>query len=179
VVLAPKLRRYWRRERLVHVNGYTWECRDCPDPFTEDYPLRFTDSALSEVALEGAKWAWQELYGEPMPQSMSGRRPGSKKQVRRAFEVGLERASWDGPLAGIQGSSQHVVVHAQWGAEGLSVTFADGFSARVPADDVTRLHRYSPSAIRLAEVAPFGIMLRFGLREYAFLSSDRLREFGG
>lgn len=179
VLLAPKLRRYWRRERLVHVNGYTWECRDCPDPFTEDYPLRFTESALSEVALEGAKWAWQALHGEPMPQSISGRRPGAKKQVRRALEVGLERASWDGPLGGIQGSSQHVVVHAQWGAEGLSVTFADGFSARVPAGDVTRLHRYSLSAIRLTEVAPFGVMLRFGLREYEFLSSDRLRGFDG
>ena len=176
-VLAQNVRRYRRGERVVRVQVGSWECMDCRDPFTGERPFRFSDRPMVEKSDADARWAWRAVYGEPMPEPTRVRRTGMPKGAARVIEAALAGDAMERGLAPGQAAPNQLVVQALWGDGGLGVTFADGLRVRVPAVDVMRGHRYPPSAIKLADVAPFGVMIRFGRRQHKRLPWDWLRRF--
>ena len=81
--LAPRLRRVHRGERILAVDGWTWECPGaCVDPFTGEHPFRFADAPLMRWEDELARETWRERFGEPMPPSERGKRPRPHRTER-------------------------------------------------------------------------------------------------
>jgi hypothetical protein len=81
--MVPKLVRFRRRDRVLPVDSWTWQCPgDCPDPFTGERPFRFADAALMEWEEARAREAWPLRFGEAMPPSERGRHPGPHRTVR-------------------------------------------------------------------------------------------------
>lgn len=81
--LVPKLVRFRRRDHILPVESWSWECPgSCPDPVTGERPLRFADQPLMEWEEAEARAAWPARFGEPMPPSERGKHPGPHRTVR-------------------------------------------------------------------------------------------------
>lgn len=81
--LVPRVRRIHRGDRVLAVDGWTWECpSDCPDPFTGDRPFRFSDLPLLDWEQKHISEVWQDRFGEPLPASERGRRPSPRRSMR-------------------------------------------------------------------------------------------------
>ena len=81
--LVPRVRRVHRGERVLAVEGWTWECPgECGDPFTGERPFRFSDASLQDWEHGRIGEAWLARFGEALPASERGRRPHPRRSVR-------------------------------------------------------------------------------------------------
>jgi hypothetical protein len=82
-VLVPKLTRFRRGDRVLPFEGWTWQCPSgCADPDDGAVPYEFSTFELMEWEEAQAAQAWQERFGEPMPESQRARRPDERRTVR-------------------------------------------------------------------------------------------------
>lgn len=81
------------------------------------------------------------------------------------------------PIVARNVTAKMLATEAAWDRTLLTVTFADGYLAHVPAEEVLRHGGPEVTSISLAEREPHGITLRFG-RKRAFLPWDYVRRAG-
>lgn len=75
--------RYRRGDLVLPVDTWAWQCAaSCADPDTGEAPYRFVDTRLMRLNDQFAREAWQDRFGQPMPASRRGQRPGERRTVR-------------------------------------------------------------------------------------------------
>ncbi|MSQ83590.1 MAG: XRE family transcriptional regulator [Myxococcales bacterium] len=73
--------------------------------------------------------------------------------------------------------ADHLVVHAVWNPDGLSVRFADGCQCFAPATDVLKGLQSLPTRVQIDSKGPLGVTLYFG-KQKEFYPWDWLRYYG-